>query len=75
MAKPPTRTVIPARQPVCCNCNRGLQHNHQIANGEFRCDFCGGYLGYCGANGCDTGLDHFCPWKSLVQQVEGIERA
>ena len=54
------RTVLPAVQPVCCNCPAPHVHYRQIPNGEFRCTICDGFIGYCGENGCDMGWPHNC---------------
>lgn len=55
------RTVQPQRQPVCCACGH-WQEAKQTANFTFACPNCHLYVGYCGPNGCDTGVKHTC-WK------------
>jgi hypothetical protein len=67
------RAVKPPRLPRCCNCGQGVLSHHQLVDGAFVCDVCGGYLGYCGPNGCDTGLPHRCwvPHPAVVPEIPG----
>lgn len=51
------RRVQPARQPICCTCGN-WPHATQRSDWTFACTRCNGYVGYCGPNGCDTGVEH-----------------
>ena len=59
--EPQPRFVKPCRQPVCCNCGH-WREAQQTEDFTFACPVCRLYVGYCGPNGCDTGVVHTC-WK------------
>ncbi len=52
------RTITPAFPPVTCMCIVTHRRVEQQANHVFQCQDCGGYLGYCGPNGCDAYIPH-----------------
>lgn len=52
------RTITPAVQPDTCQCMTTYPRIEQGEDRVFRCKDCGGYLGYCGPNGCDAHVQH-----------------